>query len=200
MLSVLINALNCILILGCIAAAMRTADDKKVVFRYFTVLSNLLCAAASAAVAAARIAGQLSQETAAAAGQLSPGISVFKFAATCAVTVTLLTVVFFLAPTMGGIAELIKGFNLFLHLLCPLLAIVSYLLWDKVKTGAWSIVLGVLPVLLYGGLYLYKVLLAPEGKRWDDFYGFNRGGRWPVSLAAMLAGSLIISLALWFLA
>ena len=36
-------------------------------------------------------------------------------------------------------------------------------------------------------LYINRVLFAPEGRRWEDFYGFNKGGKWPLSLAAMLA-------------
>ena len=52
-------------------------------------------------------------------------------------------------------------------------------------------------MLLYGLLYLYKVLYAPEEKRWDDFYTFNREGKWPVSFAAMLLGAFLISVALW---
>ena len=59
--------------------------------------------------------------------------------------------------------------------------------------------LGVLPVLLYGSLYLYKVIYAPQGKRWDDFYGFNKNGKWPVSFAAMLAGAFAVSMLFMFL-
>ena len=51
---------------------------------------------------------------------------------------------------------------------------------------------GLLPLILYGPLYIYRVLYAPEGKRWDDFYGFNKQGRWPLAFAMMLAGSLCI--------
>ena len=51
---------------------------------------------------------------------------------------------------------------------------------------------GMLPVLLYGPLYLYKILFAPPEKRWDDFYGFNKQGKWPVAFAAMVAGTFAI--------
>ena len=51
---------------------------------------------------------------------------------------------------------------------------------------------GLLPVALYGPLYLYKILFAPPEKRWEDFYGFNKTGKWPVSFAAMLAGTFLI--------
>ena len=48
------------------------------------------------------------------------------------------------------------------------------------------------PVVLYGPFYLYKILYAPEKKRWDDFYGFNKQGKWPVAFAAMVAGTFAI--------
>ena len=53
--------------------------------------------------------------------------------------------------------------------------------------------LGVLPVVLYGTLYLCKVVFAPEEMRWPDFYGFNAGGRWKISFFAMLIAAVLIS-------
>ena len=55
---------------------------------------------------------------------------------------------------------------------------------------------GMLPVILYGILYIYKSQFAAPEKRWDDFYGFNRGGKWPVSLACMLTGTFLICMGL----
>ena len=43
------------------------------------------------------------------------------------------------------------------------------------------------------------VLRAPADKRWEDFYGFNKGGKWPISLALMLLGSFLICMALLLL-
>ena len=55
---------------------------------------------------------------------------------------------------------------------------------------------GMLPVLLYGILYIRKILYAPAEKRWDDFYGFNRKGKWKISFAAMAAGTFAVCMAL----
>ena len=55
---------------------------------------------------------------------------------------------------------------------------------------------GMLPVLLYGPWYLYKIRFAPEGKRWDDFYGFNKGGKWPISFAMMAIGTFLMCMGL----
>ena len=54
--------------------------------------------------------------------------------------------------------------------------------------------LGVLPVAVYGTLYLCKVVFAPEEKRWPDFYGFNAGGHWKISFSAMLIAAVLINL------
>ena len=49
-----------------------------------------------------------------------------------------------------------------------------------------------LPVVLYGALYLYKVVLVPEESRWEDFYGFNKGGKWRTSFTAMIVGAFLV--------
>ena len=157
----------------------------KVVLRFFTALSNLLCALAALVVAVCRLGGELPYWA-----------GVLKYAGTAAVTVTMLTVLFFLGPTIGY-KKLLTGPDLWLHLVCPLLAIVSLLLWDKPDMPFGAVIFGTLPVVLYGAMYVYRVLYAPEARRWKDFYGFNRGGKWPISLAAMLVGAFLVSVVLW---
>ena len=56
--------------------------------------------------------------------------------------------------------------------------------------------LGMLPVVLYGTLYLYKIKYAPQEKRWDDFYGFNHKNRWKVSYVAMMIGGFAVCMGL----
>ena len=157
----------------------------KVVLRYFTALSNVLCAIAALAVVIGRLCGHVPQ-----------AVLVLKYVGTCAVSVTMLTVLVFLGPTIGY-KPLLTGPDFWLHLVCPILAIVSLLAWDRPSMGVGAVLLGALPVAAYGVLYLYKVILAPPEKRWDDFYGFNRGGKWPVSFAAMTAGALLVSWVFW---
>ena len=61
------------------------------------------------------------------------------------------------------------------------------------------VLLGVVPVVLYGALYLNRVVFTDGEKAWEDFYGFNKGGKWWISLTLMLLATLLISLALWAL-
>ena len=53
-----------------------------------------------------------------------------------------------------------------------------------------------MPVLLYGAVYLYKVVFTPEERRWEDFYGFNKGGKWPAAFITMMAGAFAVCMEL----
>lgn len=180
-LSVIINIALSVFVTGAIIIHIRKYPAR-IVMRYFTVLSNILCAAAALAVAILRLCGSVPMP-----------VLLLKYVGTCAVSVTLLTVLIFLGPRVGY-KFLLTGPDLFLHLICPVLAIVSLIAWDGADMGFPVVFCGVLPTAAYAVLYLYKVVLAPEGKRWEDFYGFNKGGRWRLSAVLMLSGTFLISL------
>ncbi len=179
--SILLNFIIAGWTAGALAVHRRKASFR-IMLRFFTVLSNLFCAAASLTVAVGWLSGSVPQ-----------AVWILKYVGTAAVTVTLLTVLVFLGPTIGY-KKLLTGPDFGLHLLCPVLAILSFALLEKPELAFGTVFLGLLPVLLYGFLYLYKVIAA---KTWEDFYGFNRGGKWPVSFAVMLAGTFLISWILW---
>jgi hypothetical protein len=185
--SVLVN-LACAVCAVAAVCCHRKKAPLKVLLRFFTVLSNLLCALAALAVVVCRLGF----------GTLPYAVGVFKYVATAAVSVTLLTVLCFLGPTLGY-KLMFTGPDLWLHLICPLLAVVSLLLWDKPELPFGAAFLGTLPVALYGAVYIRRVLFAPEQRRWPDFYGFNRGGKWPLSYAAMTVGAAVVSVVLWLL-
>ena len=116
---------------------------------------------------------------------------------TAAVTVTMLTVLLYLAPSVGkGWYDLlIKDLgDMFMHLLTPLMSLVSFCVFERRGMTFPQCLFGLLPVALYGPLYLYKILYAPEEKCWNDFYGFNKNGRWPVMFSVMLAGTFLMCL------
>ena len=184
--SLICNAGIVILVgIACIMA-FRKAEQKRIVFRFFTALSNLFCAAASLVMVICILAGNVPR-----------GIILWKYVGTCAVTVTFLTVMLFLGPVSKDYKGLLSGHDFFLHLVCPLLAIISYCFFEKTAVGFYTVIYGVIPVVLYAALYLYKVVLAPAEKRWDDFYGFNRNGKWQISVIAMICGAFVISVILW---
>ena len=152
-------------------------------FHYFTVQSNVFCAAAALLMC------------------FVPSLRwvwTLKYIGTAAVTVTMLTVFLFLGPNMGY-KKLLTGSELFMHLVTPLLAILSFFFLEKRHMPLSTALLGVLPVLLYGLLYLHKVVRVSAEKRWEDFYGFNKNGKWPISFAVMVLGAFAISLGFMFL-
>ncbi len=154
--------------------------------RYFTILSNLFCALAALALAVTL-----------ASGETPRWVWLWKYVGTAAVTVTLLTVLFFLAPA-AGFKALLAGRDLYLHLIGPLLAIASFCFCERLYPLPLPLALtGLVPVILYGGFYLYKVVLCPKEKRWEDFYGYNKNGKWPVSFAAMMIGGAAVCCLLW---
>ena len=155
----------------------------KFALRFFTTLSNILCAAACLLMALAINAGGIPE-----------WIWMLKYIGTAAVTVTMLTVLFFLAPSFGkgALKVLLSGTDLFMHLITPLLALVSFCVFEKRGMTFCQSLWGMLPVVLYGPVYLYKILFEQKEKRWDDFYGFNKQGKWPVAFTGMVLGTFLI--------
>ena len=155
-----------------------------VAFRYFTVDSNVLVAVASLFVA---VFGIVKLAT----GREYPEwVRVFKFVGTVAVMLTFLTVAVFLG-FIYGFKAMFVGINLFLHLLTPLAALLT--LWFAeagVKIRPAFFALGVAPMILYGAVYLWMVIFA---EKWEDFYHLANGGKWWVSVLAMVAGTALIA-------
>ena len=111
----------------------------------------------------------------------------------------MLTVFLFLAPSIGSLGPLLKGNDVFMHLLTPIMAIVSFGFFEKRGMGFSTALLGMLPVVLYGCWYLYKTVYAPAEKRWEDFYGYNKNGKWYVSFALMVVGTFLLCMLLLLL-
>lgn len=151
-------------------------------FRYFTTQSNVLCAVSALFMC------------------LFPDAIwayYLKVMGTAAVTVTMLTVLIFLSR-LYGFKPLLSGSDLFMHLITPLLAIISLCVFERRGISFLASFIGGIPVALYAPLYLYNVVYAPEEKRWEDFYGFNRDGKWPIAYALMGAGAAVICIVYYF--
>lgn len=162
----------------------------RVAFRFFTCQSNVFCAAAALLTAVAALGGEVPR-----------WIWTLKYIGTVAVTITMTTVFVYLAPLVGKdwAERLLKGGDLYMHLVTPLLAILSFCLLEKRGMSfLWSL-WGLLPVALYGPHYLYRISYAPEGKRWEDFYSFNKHGKWKQSFSLMFAASLLLCVAFWLI-
>lgn len=161
------------------------------IFRFFTYQSNILSAAVSLVFLIYRVIMLVN-------GRVNPEIPealiILRLISTAAVEVTLLTVIFFLAPSMGWVL-MYKADCLYMHTLGPVFALLSLILFDRdIYIGFPLMLTGMISVVLYSFLYLYKVVrLGEENGGWPDFYGFNRNGMWPVSIIAMYAAAFLIS-------
>ena len=144
------------------------------VLKYFTIDSNIYLGVVSF-IAALDLHRLLKKKK----NEASHITCLLKLSGTAAVTVTMLVTVFFLEPTMGryfGYLALFANANLFLHLLNPIAAIVT---WTRLeKNDALSlkdVYLATLPTLLYAVYYVIEVLLHTENgiiQQGYDWYGF----------------------------
>ena len=161
---------------------------------YFTVDSNLLCALACLGLCVweAFTLGR-------GGGVLVPRwLDLFKFAGSVAVGVTFVTTLCYLLPiTKFDFKLLYAGWNFCLHALCPLAAMGSWAFLERSAPLSYGWVLaGLIPTAVYGAVYLWMVVLR---KRWKDFYHFNVGGLWYVTVFVMLLLSFGIGAGLWAL-
>jgi len=128
--------------------------------KYFTVLSNLLEGLASVLFLCS-----------------VPHSPLLKYIAGIAVTLTFMTVLYFLGPVFGY-AFMFRGANFWFHLVVPLLAIGEMLVMDDVRHSRKDSLMTVLPLFIYGAFYMGNILLNGVGA-WpqsNDWYGFARWG------------------------
>ncbi|MBR3645530.1 MAG: hypothetical protein IKN54_03860 [Lachnospiraceae bacterium] len=135
-------------------------------FKYFTVLSNEFCGL----VAIAKLLFDIKHKD-------FPLI--YKLLAASTVGLTFLTIAAFLGPIYGH-ASLYKGANLYFHLIIPLIAMFEYILLDSSNSFVpfKQTFITVLPVLIYGIIYLANIFINGKGQRpnSNDWYGFLNWG------------------------
>ena len=140
--------------------------------KYFTILSNFLEAAASAAWLADThrngIAGNCSER--------------LKYVAAASVGLTFATVMVFLGP-LYGYAAMFTGANLFFHMIVPVSAIAEIVLLSDQTYTVRDNNLAVIPPLIYGAVYLINIALNGIGEWPDtnDWYQFLAWG-YPVGI------------------
>ena len=154
-------------------------------FRYFTIDSNIFAALGCLAVIPFNVMTLIGK-----ARDIPLALKLFKYAGASAVGLTFMTVLLFLGPTQGY-AFMYTGVNFWLHLVCPLIVIFTFVLTEcKGRIGFVFSLIGVVPMLVYGAVYLCEVLmLGPENGGWVDFYGFNMGGLWYVFFPVMASAA-----------
>ncbi|MCR5348244.1 MAG: DUF2188 domain-containing protein [Bacilli bacterium] len=166
-----------------------TPIDKLV--QYFTVDSNALLAFASLLAIIAEIAVLAGKKS-------CRFVGVLRLIATTATTVTLIVVVAYLAPFVSG-WKIVYDWpvDLWLHVVAPVLGIISFIVDNEPKLHGAFAFLGLLPVAAYGAVMIPLITMGfvtdPYG-----FLAFN-AEQWYISAAwygGLGVGSFIIALLL----
>lgn len=158
-------------------------------FRFFTTDSNVLAAIAAVIVAVYDI--KILRKK---IDKIPHVVIVFKYIASVGMALTFSTVMAFLIPVYGP-ALLLGETGFHMHVFAPLATIFSIMLLEKHSRIAFAeSLLGMLPIVTYGAVYFTEVLLITEQNGgWSDFYAFNLGGYWYITLSAMLTVSFLLS-------
>jgi len=152
-------------------------------FKYFTVLSNECCGIVAVVSLVRALRGK-------------PRPMLAKLLAAAAVGLTFLTVVAFLGP-LYGMGKMYLRANFFFHLVLPLTAMAEFVLCPGYEVSLRHTPLSMLPVALYGTVYLSNNLINGIGEWPDtnDFYGFLNWGL-PIGLVIFA----VLMLATWGIA
>ncbi len=158
-------------------------------FRFFTTDSNILAAAASLITAIAEIMllrGRIKH--------IPKWIILLKYTGAVSVMLTFCTVAAFLVPVYGF--ALVLGTYFHVHAAAPLMVLISFAVFEREhKITFPQTFLGMLPMAIYGTVYLIEVVFIGESNGgWRDFYAFNTNGTWYITIIIMLAAAFVISL------
>ncbi|MBQ8468358.1 MAG: hypothetical protein IJ542_01225 [Clostridia bacterium] len=170
--------------------------------RFFTVLSNIFVAIIAILFVIKTIKNLIEDKY-----EFPHWMIVLKQIATAGVALTFATVVTMLAPasaiTGKGYFSMFEHNNLFMHLLTPILAIVSFVFFERekplrIRESFWFLI----PVIIYSIVYTIMVVFIGEANGgWKDFYNFTLHGKmWLAPLAAvgMLGFAFLVSWLLVF--
>ena len=151
-------------------------------FRYFTVLSNVFLMVTTAGIMLWQVFGNLFT--------LPKWLMVLRYMSVCMVALTFLIVMLVLVPKAaineggaeGAAKLLVKGNMLFYHIICPVLAIISFCVFERdhqMKIG--EVGLAMLPTIVYGIVMIILNALAIT----DGPYVFLRVRFMPVKITIM---------------
>ena len=169
--------------------------------RYFTVDSNLLMGlfALWTAIDQRRVLTGKKAEVSAVS-------YVLALTGTVGVTLTMLVTIFFLVPTMGriyGYFSLFEKSNFFMHLVNPVLSIITFLRFEKASNIAFKHTFtATIPLVIYAVYYLREVFthmtdgVIQKGYDWYGFFGFGLKSAY-IILPLIYLVTWLISFTLW---
>lgn len=196
--SLIMNLCNFIIVTVCIILNVIGISDDFVAgiktFKFFTNNSNMFSAAVSIAIVICDILILQGKRK-----DINYIVLLFKEMTTVCVTITFLIVLCVLGPIEGYYNFIILDKGMCLHVICPLLTIVSYLVCEFSTRKKQNIFIyslfALIPVIIYGVFYITLVVGAGL---WDDFYGLNTNGMIAFSCSFMVVLAYLVSLGLTF--
>lgn len=154
--------------------------------RFFTTDSNLLTAVAAALVAVCDIQKLRGKRT-----DIAKPFMLLKFMGVISLLLTFCTVMCLLVPVYGAAMQL-TGTAVHMHVTAPVLSFVSFVFLEADrKISLAQSFLGLVPMALYGTVYFLQVLVF---ENWMDFYAFNQGGRWYITVPVITAATCLMCL------
>lgn len=186
------NLLVCALGLTGIIMLMLENSNLAETLKYFTTLSNVLvtlCAFVNLILYAVSISKKKNY--------VKEFFQVMKLISVVAVAITFTIVMVYLVPNKTTDFDLFAGSQLFLHVITPIAAVVSFIFLEyQTKIRFRFFYFPVFFALAYGAFYISYAFLAPAGQA-IDWYGFmfEAGSRVaPVDLTKFTLGSFLLFL------
>lgn len=161
-------------------------------FKHYTELSNLFMGIC-ALVYAINLWNSVKRKN-----EIPKSLKIIKLLCTTGVTLTFLTVVFYLVPLMGSKWLLLfTGSQLFFHLIIPVLSIITIIFFEDNKVDSKYTWYNLIPVILYGIFYMIVALTHQVDGHIDieyDWYLFmSHGITWGIlSFVIMIIFNMII--------
>ena len=157
-----------VILLELVGLCLSIGGRKWKIFAYYTQISNLIALCSSIAFLA-----------------FGENATWLRYLSSCMLTMTFLITAFVLVPMGGGLKKLMfSGNGLYHHTLCPVLSVLSYLLWEP-HASIWLLPVAV--TFLYGIIML--IMNAKE--KFDGPYPFFRVHHLSVMATTLWMAALI---------
>ena len=134
-------------------------------FKFYTQDSNIFLGISSAVMAACKISFLRSGK------KVPDSVKLFSYIAVCCTTLTITVVLALLIPNAGGYTMknfshyMLEGSGLFMHFMCPVLALVSFICFEEIPLKFSYTVYAIVPTLVYAAvlfvLNIARVLVGP---------------------------------------